>query len=91
MAAKTAAQSIIPIRMAWRAFTTLERKGLVIMGGKCTRLGTGPRRIAVTQVRSAVAGVFSALFASLTLARFAWVGRVPLGPAGVIWRKRGSS
>ena len=76
MAAKTAAQSIIPIRMAWRAFTTLERKGLVIMGGKCTRLGTGPRRIAVTQVRSAVAGVFSALFASLiTLARFAcgWV------------------
>ena len=49
MAAKTAAQSIIPIRMAWRAFTTLERKGLVIMGGKCTRLGTGPRRIAVTR------------------------------------------
>ena len=41
MAAKTAAQSIIPIRMAWRAFTTLERKGLVIMGGKCARLGTG--------------------------------------------------
>lgn len=58
MAAKTAAQSIIPIRMAWRAFTTLERKGLVIMGGKCTRLGLWPRRIADTQVRSAVAGVF---------------------------------
>ena len=71
MAAKTAAQSIIPIRMAWRAFTTLERKGLVIMGGKCTRLGTGPRRIAV---RSAVAGVFSALFAFLSLSLGSRVG-----------------